>query len=100
MRVQYPPPTRPPMRVLRPAGERRRRVPGGAAAQPVASRGPPAGRLVTTALQVPYLDLGRARRRIAAPLEQRWQRILEASAFVLGPEVRELERELAALLGV
>lgn len=55
---------------------------------------------MTTTLQVPYLDLGRARRRIAAPLEQRWQRILEASAFILGPEVRELERQFAGFLGV
>lgn len=55
---------------------------------------------MTTTLQVPYLDLGRARRRIAAPLAERWQRILEANAFVLGPEVRELERAFAALLGV
>lgn len=55
---------------------------------------------MTTTLQVPYLDLGRARRRIAAPLERRWQRILEASAFVLGPEVREFERQFAAFLGV
>jgi UDP-N-acetyl-3-dehydro-alpha-D-glucosamine 3-aminotranferase len=55
---------------------------------------------VTTTLQVPYLDLGRARRRIAAPLEQRWQRILEASAFVLGPEVRDFERQFAGYLGV
>ena len=55
---------------------------------------------MTTTLQVPYLDLGRARRRIAAPLEQRWRRILEANAYVLGPEVRELERQFAAFLGV
>jgi dTDP-4-amino-4,6-dideoxygalactose transaminase len=51
-------------------------------------------------LQVPYLDLGRARRRIAAPLEERWRRILEESAFVLGPEVRELESRFGAYLGV
>ncbi|HEV3459684.1 MAG TPA: DegT/DnrJ/EryC1/StrS family aminotransferase [Thermoanaerobaculia bacterium] len=55
---------------------------------------------MTTTLQVPYLDLGRARRRIAAPLEQRWQRILETSAFVLGPEVREFERRFADFLAV
>lgn len=53
----------------------------------------------TTTLQVPYLDLGRVRQRIAAPLAERWQRILAESAFVLGPEVREFERRFAALLG-
>ncbi len=55
---------------------------------------------MTTTLQVPYLDLGRARRRIAAPLEERWRRILETNAFVLGPEVREFERRFADFLGV
>jgi dTDP-4-amino-4,6-dideoxygalactose transaminase len=55
---------------------------------------------MTTTLQVPYLDLGRMRSRIAAPLEQRWQRILAESAFVLGPEVREFEARYAAYLEV
>jgi dTDP-3-amino-3,4,6-trideoxy-alpha-D-glucose transaminase len=40
---------------------------------------------------VPYLDLARARRRIAEALAPRWQRILLDNAFVLGPEVKELE---------
>ena len=55
---------------------------------------------MTTTVQVPYLDLARARRRIAAPLEERWRRILDGSSFVLGPEVRELERGFAAYLEV
>jgi len=55
---------------------------------------------MTTTVQVPYLDLARARRRIAAPLEERWRRILDGSSFVLGPEVRELERGFAEFLGV
>jgi dTDP-4-amino-4,6-dideoxygalactose transaminase len=54
---------------------------------------------MTTAVQVPYLDLGRVRRRIAAPLAERWQRILEDTSFILGPEVRELERGFAAYTG-
>ena len=49
---------------------------------------------------VPYLDLGRGRRRIAAPLAERWQRVLEESSYVLGPEVRVFERDYAAFLGV
>jgi dTDP-4-amino-4,6-dideoxygalactose transaminase len=40
---------------------------------------------------VPYLDLSRARARIAPALEERWRRILDANSFVLGPEVKELE---------
>ncbi len=55
---------------------------------------------MTTTLQVPYLDLARARQRIAAPLDERWRRILDDSAFVLGPEVREFERRFAAYLEV
>jgi dTDP-4-amino-4,6-dideoxygalactose transaminase len=55
---------------------------------------------MTTTLQVPYLDLGRARSRIAAPLDQRWRRILDDNAYVLGPEVREFERQFAAYLEV
>jgi len=40
---------------------------------------------------VPYLDLSRARARIAPELERRWAAILDANAFVLGPEVKEFE---------
>ena len=53
-----------------------------------------------TTLHVPYLDLARGQKRIAAPLQARWQKILDQSAFVLGPEVKELERRFAALAGV
>jgi dTDP-3-amino-3,4,6-trideoxy-alpha-D-glucose transaminase len=51
-------------------------------------------------LPVPYLDLSRSRERIAAELESRWRRILETNAFILGPEVRELEEGFAAFLEV
>ncbi len=51
-------------------------------------------------MNVPILDLGRTRRRIAAQLEERWQRILDQSSFILGPEVREFESAFAAYLGV
>jgi dTDP-4-amino-4,6-dideoxygalactose transaminase len=52
------------------------------------------------ALAVPYLDLGRARERIAPALEVRWRRVLVETAFVLGPEVKEFEQAFAAYLGV
>jgi dTDP-4-amino-4,6-dideoxygalactose transaminase len=48
---------------------------------------------------VPYLDLSRARARIDAELAERWRKILAASAFVLGPEVRELECAFCGYLG-
>jgi dTDP-4-amino-4,6-dideoxygalactose transaminase len=50
-------------------------------------------------MTVPYLDLARARDRIAAELAERWQRVLAGTAFVLGDEVRELERGFAAYTG-
>ena len=48
---------------------------------------------------VPYLDLSRARARIAAALEERWRRVLEANAYVLGPEVKEFECAFCGFLG-
>jgi dTDP-4-amino-4,6-dideoxygalactose transaminase len=51
-------------------------------------------------VNVPILDLGRVRRRIAPQLDERWRKILDESSFILGPEVRELEAAFAAYLGV
>lgn len=51
-------------------------------------------------MDVPYLDLSRARARIAAELETRWRRVLDTNAFILGPEVREFEERFAAFLEV
>jgi dTDP-4-amino-4,6-dideoxygalactose transaminase len=48
---------------------------------------------------IPYLDLSRARRRIADRLAPRWQAILDANAFVLGPEVQKFEASFATFLG-
>lgn len=48
---------------------------------------------------VPYLDLSRARDRIADELAERWRRVLDATAFVLGPEVAEFEEAFARYLG-
>ena len=48
---------------------------------------------------VPYLDLSRARAKIAGPLAERWKAIVDANAFVLGPEVARFERAFAAFLG-
>jgi dTDP-4-amino-4,6-dideoxygalactose transaminase len=50
-------------------------------------------------LTVPYFDLSRARARIESELEERWQRVLASSAFVLGPEVRDFETAWAEHLG-
>jgi dTDP-4-amino-4,6-dideoxygalactose transaminase len=48
---------------------------------------------------IPYFDLTRARRRIEDELAERWRRILDANAFVLGPEVREFEAAFREFLG-
>ena len=48
---------------------------------------------------VPAFDLHRARRRIERPLAERWERLLESGAFVLGPEVREFEAAWSEYLG-
>ena len=49
--------------------------------------------------RVPYLDLARARRRIEDELRERWAKILDSGAFVLGPEVGEFERAFGGFLG-
>ena len=50
-------------------------------------------------MNVPYFDLSRARARIDDELAGRWRRVLDATAFVLGAEVREFEAAFAAHLG-
>lgn len=50
-------------------------------------------------MNVPILDLGRVRHRIAHDLDARWQRILDQSSFILGPEVKEFESAFAAYVG-
>src|SRR5215213_7618243 len=49
-------------------------------------------------MNIPILDLKRARQRIASELETRWARILDENSYVLGPEVRELEKTFAEFL--
>ena len=47
---------------------------------------------------IPILDLTRARRRIDDELAGRWKKILDASSYVQGPEVKEFEAGFAAFL--
>ena len=44
---------------------------------------------------IPFLDLKAQQARIATDLRRRLDTVLEHCQFVLGPEVRELEAELA-----
>ncbi len=48
---------------------------------------------------IPILDLTRARRRFEPELAERWRRTLEQNSYILGPEVKELEKSFAAFLG-
>jgi dTDP-4-amino-4,6-dideoxygalactose transaminase len=48
---------------------------------------------------IPFLDLKAQQARIAADLRRRLDTVLEHCQFVLGPEVRELEAELAKFCG-
>jgi dTDP-4-amino-4,6-dideoxygalactose transaminase len=50
-------------------------------------------------MTVPYFDLRRLRRRLGGAVEERWRTVLDDTAFVLGPEVRELEAGFAAFTG-
>jgi dTDP-4-amino-4,6-dideoxygalactose transaminase len=49
-------------------------------------------------MNIPILDLKRARQRIASELESRWARILDENSYILGPEVREFEKGFAEFL--
>lgn len=46
-----------------------------------------------------FFDLETPKRRLRADIERRWQRILDHGAFIGGPEVAELEAQLAAWTG-
>jgi dTDP-4-amino-4,6-dideoxygalactose transaminase len=50
-------------------------------------------------MAVPAFDLSRAYRRIAPELDARWREICGATAFVLGPAVKEFEGAWAAYTG-
>jgi len=51
-------------------------------------------------MNVPILDLARARARFEGELAARFRRIFDESSFVLGPEVREFEQAFADYLDV
>ncbi len=50
-------------------------------------------------MSIPALRLDRARDRIAPQVQERWRRVLDNTAYVLGPEVREFEEGFAGFLG-
>jgi dTDP-4-amino-4,6-dideoxygalactose transaminase len=54
---------------------------------------------MTNRLAVPFLDLKAQQARIAADLRRRLDKVLAHCQFILGPEVAELEAELAKFCG-
>ncbi|MGH7011817.1 MAG: DegT/DnrJ/EryC1/StrS family aminotransferase, partial [Caulobacteraceae bacterium] len=46
-----------------------------------------------------FIDLAAQRKRLGGTIEAAIGRVIERGAFVMGPEVAELERRLAALCG-
>ncbi|MBV8889396.1 MAG: DegT/DnrJ/EryC1/StrS aminotransferase family protein [Alphaproteobacteria bacterium] len=46
-----------------------------------------------------FIDLGAQRRRIGARMDEAIRRVIEHGRYILGPEVAELERQLAAFCG-
>src|SRR5271168_1312992 len=55
--------------------------------------------VATPAPPLPFIDLKAQQARIAADLRRRLDTVLEHCQFILGPEVRELEAELAKFCG-
>ena len=51
-------------------------------------------------IMVPFVDLGRAHAALSAELEETFRRVLRDGRFIMGPDVGDLERELAGRLGV
>ncbi len=49
---------------------------------------------------IQFIDLGAQYRRLKAEIDANIQKVLDHGRFIMGPEVAELERELAAYVGV
>ena len=50
-------------------------------------------------MPIPFIDLQAQRRRITRLIDEGMQRVLAHGQFIMGPEVTELERQLAELSG-
>ena len=48
---------------------------------------------------IEFVDLGAQRRRIGAGMDEAIRRVVDHGRFILGPEVGELERQLAEFCG-
>lgn len=50
-------------------------------------------------MPLPFIDLGAQRRRLGTAVDDAMLRVLDHGAYILGPEVRQLEAELSAFCG-
>jgi dTDP-4-amino-4,6-dideoxygalactose transaminase len=50
-------------------------------------------------MKVPFVDLGALHREVETELQRAFERVLERSSFILGPEVERFEAEFAAYVG-
>ncbi|MEM8970680.1 MAG: DegT/DnrJ/EryC1/StrS family aminotransferase [Pseudomonadota bacterium] len=48
---------------------------------------------------IPFIDLAAQRQRIGSSIEAAMARVVEHGQFIMGPEIRELEQQLAAFCG-
>src|SRR5689334_16914251 len=48
---------------------------------------------------IPFIDVAAQRRRLGSAIDEAVQRVLAHCQFILGPEVRTLEADLAAFCG-
>ena len=55
--------------------------------------------MTESAKNIPFIDLGAQRRRLGRSLDDALQRVMDHSQYILGPEVIELENQLAAFAG-
>ena len=51
-------------------------------------------------MAIPFIDLKAQYQALKDPIQKRIQTVLDHSQFILGPEVEELEKKLAAFTGV
>jgi dTDP-4-amino-4,6-dideoxygalactose transaminase len=51
-------------------------------------------------LPIEFIDLKRQRDRVRDLIEEGWRRVVDHGQYIMGPEVHELERRLAAFAGV
>ena len=57
--------------------------------------------MTTTEIQkIDFIDLKAQQRRIRASLEQRIKKVMDHGAYIMGPEIGELEKQLANYVGI